>query len=190
MMNKKNIILLSFLFLLSIKCLADTAIFAGGCFWCMQSPFDAEKNNGVISTQVGYTGGSKDNPTYKEVSSGVTGHREAIEVTYDSKKISYKRLLEIFWKNIDPYDAAGQFCDKGEQYTSAIFYKNDKEKLEALASAPKGNVKTSFLPATKFYSAEDYHQSYYKKNPIRYNYYRYGCGRDARLKQLWGKSAH
>lgn len=183
---------LTFLIFLSLtaRCLADTAIFAGGCFWCMQPPFDFKKNAGVISTRVGYTGGHKENPTYQDVSSGVTGHREAIEVTYNPKIITYKQLLDIFWKNIDPYDGQGQFCDKGEQYTAAIFYGNDKEKQEALTSTPKGNVKTSFIQATKFYPAEEYHQSYYLKNPIRYKYYRYGCGRDARLKKLWGKSSH
>ncbi len=172
----------------------ETAIFAGGCFWCMQSPFDHLKDKGVLGTRVGYTGGSKSNPTYDETSSGTTGHREAIEITYDSKKISYKELLNIFWKNIDPYDSRGQFCDKGEQYTSAVFYGSDsqrkdfeesKTKIEK-QSKIKDKIVTTLLPFTKFYAAEDYHQSYYQKNPVRYKYYRFSCGRDKRLNEIWG----
>lgn len=170
--------------------LADTAIFAGGCFWCMQPPYDALKGKGVISVTVGYTGGTKDNPTYEDTSRGGTGHREAIAVVYDPQKISYSQLLKIFWENIDPFDKAGQFCDKGEQYTSAVFTNSDKEKKEFEKTKPKGNVATLLLPAKKFYPAEEYHQSYYKKNPIRYKFYRYNCGRDKRLKEIWGHSAH
>lgn len=175
------------------------AIFAGGCFWCMQPPYDALIGKGVISTSVGYTGGHLDNPTYKDTSAGGTGHREAIEVTYDPSKISYDKLLEIFWMNIDPYDKIGQFCDKGEQYTSAVFFTSDEQKAayekskEALIKAGKlksAEVATVLLPAKKFYPAEDDHQSYYKKNPIRYKFYRGNCGRDSRLKAVWGSSPH
>ena len=175
---------------ISFKVSAETAVFAGGCFWCMQPPFDELKGKGVLQTTVGYTGGTKENPTYEETSSGTTGHREAIEVVYDSKKITYKDLLKVFWMNIDPFDKAGQFCDKGEQYTSAIFFQNDTQKKEAEESKPKGNVATAILPAKKFYPAETYHQSYYQKNPIRYKFYRFNCGRDKRLKEVWGKSPH
>ncbi|MGZ3698034.1 MAG: peptide-methionine (S)-S-oxide reductase MsrA [Bdellovibrionota bacterium] len=168
----------------------QTAIFAGGCFWCMQPPFD--KTPGVLSATAGYTGGTKDNPTYAEVSAGGTGHRESVQVVFDDSKVSYADLLQTFWHNIDPTDAIGQFCDHGDQYTSAIFYENAEQKK--LAEKTKAEVQkklgkpvvTSILPAAKFYPAEDYHQSYYKKNPIRYAYYRHGCGRDARLRQIWG----
>jgi peptide methionine sulfoxide reductase msrA/msrB len=171
----------------------SSAIFAGGCFWCMQPPFD--KTKGVISTRVGYTGGTKDHPTYEETSAGGTGHREAIEVEYDASVVSYDELLRIFWKNIDPFDGQGQFCDKGEQYTSAVFFKNDEEKktFEKILgqmfsdSKKKSEVKTQLLPAKTFYAAEEYHQSYYQKNPIRYKYYRYSCGRDQRLEKVWGR---
>jgi peptide-methionine (S)-S-oxide reductase len=172
----------------------QTAIFAGGCFWCMQGPFD--KLDGVLATKAGYTGGTKENPTYEETSSGRTGHRESVEVKFDSKKVTYKKLLDTFWENIDPLDSKGQFCDQGEQYTSAVFYLNDEQKkifesskaeLEKQAKF-KGKIETKILPAKKFYAAEDYHQAYYKKNPVRYNYYRTSCGRDKRLKELWGKS--
>ncbi|RMG43322.1 MAG: peptide-methionine (S)-S-oxide reductase [Candidatus Dadabacteria bacterium] len=166
------------------------AIFAGGCFWCMQKPFD--HTPGVIKTIVGYTGGHKDNPTYEEVSSGTTGHVEAIKVIYDPEKVSYSELLNIFWKNIDPLDSGGQFCDRGSQYRSAIFYSNDSEKQAAEKSLRDlisrnnitGEIATEILPAGKFYPAEEYHQSYYKKNPLRYKFYRYSCGRDKRLKEL------
>lgn len=185
--------MLKFLFLIvfiSFKASADTAIFAGGCFWCMQPPFDSLKNKGVLKTEVGYTGGSKTNPTYEETSSGTTGHREAIRIEYDAKKISYKELLNVFWQNVDPYDGKGQFCDKGEQYTSAIFYLNESQKKDAESSKPKGAVATLILPAKPFYPAETYHQDYYLKNPVRYKFYRYNCGRDKRLKEVWGHSVH
>ncbi|MDD4976495.1 MAG: peptide-methionine (S)-S-oxide reductase MsrA [Bacteriovorax sp.] len=169
---------------------ADTAIFAGGCFWCMQAPFDSLKGKGVNSVIVGYTGGTKENPSYKDTSAGGTGHREAIEVNYDPRKISYSQLLKIFWENIDPYDQSGQFCDKGEPYTSAVFYNNEQEKLQFEKTKPKGKVATLLLPAKKFYPAEEYHQSYYIKNPIRYKFYRFNCGRDKRLKEIWGHGPH
>jgi peptide methionine sulfoxide reductase msrA/msrB len=171
----------------------ETATFAGGCFWCMESPF--EKVNGVKEVISGYTGGTKENPTYEEVSSGTTGHLESIQVIYDPKKISYSQLLSIFWKQIDPTDPDGQFVDRGKQYRSAIFYKSKEEK--ALAEKSKQELEktkrfsapivTEIMEATKFYPAEEYHQDYYKKNPVRYNYYRYGSGRDQFLKKVWGK---
>ena len=186
------------IFLMSLLPLAavektETAIFAGGCFWCMESPF--EKINGVKEVISGYTGGSKENPTYEEVSSGTTGHLEAIQIIYDPQKVSYNELLSIFWKQIDPTDADGQFVDRGKQYRSAIFYKSKEEKT--LAEKSKQNldkskrfnspIVTEIIAATTFYPAEDYHQDYYKKNPVRYNYYRYGSGRDQFLKKVWDK---
>lgn len=168
------------------------ATFAGGCFWCMEPPFD--KLNGVISTTSGYTGGQKKNPTYEEVSSGRTGHAEAVEVVYDPKKISYEKLLDVFWHNIDPTVKDQQFCDVGSQYRTAIFYHDEDQKRLAEASRAaleknkpfKGPIVTEITRATEFYPAEDYHQNYYLKNPLRYKFYRSGCGRDNRLKQLWG----
>ena len=169
------------------------ATFAGGCFWCMEPPYD--KLDGVISTTSGYTGGHKDNPTYKEVSAGGTGHAEAVEIVYDPGKISYAELLDVFWHNIDPTVKDQQFCDHGDQYRTAIFYHDEDQKRLAEASKQAlieshrfANVFTEIVPAAAFYVAEDYHQDYYKKNPLRYKYYRYGCGRDKRLEELWGKS--
>ena len=169
------------------------AVFAGGCFWCTESDFD--KVPGVLSTTSGYIGGHVENPTYEDVSYGKSGHIEAVQVRYDSSRISYAQLLEVFWPTIDPITANAQFCDKGPQYRSAIFYGNPQE--QALAEASKaalersgklpGPVVTEILAATTFYPAEEYHQDYHNKNPIRYAYYRNGCGRDARLEQLWGK---
>lgn len=170
-----------------------TATFAGGCFWCMEPPYDAL--DGVISTTSGYTGGKEVDPTYKQVSRGRTGHTEAIQIVYDPRKVSYAELLDIYWHNIDPTDTAGQFCDKGSQYRSEIFF-HDKEQQrlaelskQALVELKpfKDPVVTQVTMATAFYPAEDYHQDYYQRNPIRYKYYRYGCGRDQRLEQLWGK---
>ena len=170
----------------------STAIFAGGCFWCMEPPFDAL--DGVISTTSGYTGGHKDNPTYKQVSRGGTGHTEAVEIVYDPTKVNYAELLDIFWHNIDPTSANGQFCDRGNQYRSEIFYLNNEQKILAENSLAalvelkpfEGEVVTGITPASTFYPAEDYHQDYYEKNPVRYKFYRYGCGRDNRLLELWG----
>ncbi len=165
-----------------------TAIFAGGCFWCMQSEFDSE--NGVVKTTVGYTGGTKEKATYEEVSTGKSGHREAIEVTYDPKVVAYPRLLEIFWSNVDPLDAKGQFCDKGEQYKAAIYTASDEERVAAQSSAVELSKKlgqpvvTDILERKPFYTAEDYHQDYYKKSAARYAQYRAGCGRDERLEEL------
>jgi len=174
----------------------EVAIFAGGCFWCMQPPFDALKGKGVISTTVGYTGGTKANPTYEEVSAGGTGHAESIKIVYDPSKINYEQLLDIFWHNIDPTVKDQQFCDKGHQYRSAIFYENEHQKALAEAYKQKllnsGQFKaiyTEIVPAGPFYPAEEYHQEYYQKNPIRYKFYRFNCGRDKRLKEVWGPAA-
>jgi peptide-methionine (S)-S-oxide reductase len=171
------------------------AIFAGGCFWCMEKPFD--ELPGVIATTSGYTGGTKTNPTYREVSSGNTGHAEAVQVSYDPKQVNYEHLLSVFWKNIDPLDSKGQFCDKGSQYRSAIFYSDDQQK--ALAESSKEQVAnsknlsapiaTEITAATTFYAAEDYHQNYYQTNPVKYKFYRYSCGRDRRLEEVWGSGA-
>jgi peptide-methionine (S)-S-oxide reductase len=166
------------------------ATFAGGCFWCMEPPYD--ELEGVISTISGYTGGTKKNPTYEEVSAGTTGHAEAVQITYDPTKISYEKLLDVFWHNIDPLTANAQFCDSGSQYRSAIFYHDQTQKTLAEASKKrlqdrfKQPFVTEIVRASEFYPAEDYHQDYYKKNPIRYKIYRYGCGRDSRLQELWG----
>jgi len=166
------------------------ATFAGGCFWCMEPPYD--ELDGVISTISGYTGGTKKNPTYEEVTTGSTGHAEVVQITYDPKKVSYQKLLDVFWPNIDPLTADAQFCDVGNQYRSAIFYHDETQKR--LAEKSKKDLQgrfqkpivTQIVPAAEFYPAEDYHQDYYKKNPIRYKIYRYGCGRDKRLQELWG----
>ena len=170
------------------------ATFAGGCFWCMEPPFD--KLDGVISTTSGYTGGHKENPTYEQVSSGTTGHAEAIQVIYDPDKITYDQLLEVFWRNVDPTDGGGQFCDRGSQYRTAIFYHDDEQRRLAersrqavIESTGFKEIATEITAASVFYPAEEYHQDYYKKNPVRYKFYRYGCGRDKRLKELWGESA-
>jgi len=171
------------------------ATFAGGCFWCMEPPFD--KLNGVVSTTSGYTGGSKTDPTYEEVSSGGTGHAESVEVLYDPSKVSYEQLLDVFWRNVDPTVRNRQFCDVGEQYRTAIFTHDETQKRLAEASKAaleksrpfKEGIVTEIVPAGRFYPAEEYHQDYYKKNPVRYKFYRYNCGRDQRLEQLWGKAA-
>jgi len=173
----------------------EKAAFAGGCFWCMEAPFD--QLPGVVSVIVGYIGGSKRNPTYKEVSAGGTGHAEAVEIVYDPAKISYDKLLTVFWHNIDPTVKDRQFCDSGDQYRSAIFYNSREQHSVALNSKAalekskpfKAPIVTEIVQAGEFYPAEDYHQHYYKKNPLRYKYYRNGCGRDQRLKELWGSAA-
>lgn len=194
-------VVLALLFSISLAHAAEkteTAIFAAGCFWCIQPPFDALKGKGVIKTTVGYSGGETADPTYKMVSAGGTGHKEVIEVTFDPEKVKYEKLVEIFWKNTDPYDKDGQFCDKGDQYQSAIYFSGEAQKLAADASKKslieekklKEPVATLILPAKKFYAAEDYHQDYYLKNPVRYKFYRFNCGRDARLKTVWGESPH
>jgi peptide-methionine (S)-S-oxide reductase len=172
------------------KAAPSHATFAGGCFWCMVSEFEVLP--GVASVVSGYTGGTKKNPTYEEVSSGGTGHFESVDITFDPAKISYEKLLEIYWENIDPLTANGQFCDRGEQYRTAIFVHDDAQRAAAEASKQKvaeklkAKVVTLILPASTFYPAEEYHQDYYKKNPFRYGLYRKGCGRDELLEQIWG----
>jgi peptide methionine sulfoxide reductase msrA/msrB len=171
----------------------DTAIFAGGCFWCMEPPL--EKLEGVKEVISGYTGGFKENPTYEEVSAGKTGHVESVQVIYDPANISYKKLLDVFWRQIDPTDPGGQFVDRGTQYRSVIFYLTPEQKAlaeksrEELQRSGRFNkqIVTEVLPAGKFYKAEEYHQDYYKKNPIRYKFYRYNSGRDQFLKKVWGE---
>jgi peptide-methionine (S)-S-oxide reductase len=171
------------------------ATFAGGCFWCMEHPFD--ELAGVVSVTSGYTGGHKKNPTYQEVSAGGTGHAESVQVVYDPAKIGYDKLLERYWHNIDPTTKDREFCDSGNQYRSAIFYQNEEQHRVAIQSKQaleqskpfKGPIVTEITQASQFYPAEEYHQHYYKKNPIRYKYYRTGCGRDKRLKELWGDKA-
>jgi len=173
----------------------EKATFAGGCFWCMEHPFD--QLSGVISVTSGYTGGHKKNPTYEEVSAGGTGHAESVQVVYDPAKVTYEKLLNVFWHNIDPTTKDRQFCDAGNQYRSAIFYHNEAQQRLALQSKAqleqnkpfKGSVVTEIVQATEFYPAEEYHQHYYKKNPIRYKFYRTSCGRDQRLRELWGSEA-
>ncbi len=170
----------------------QTAMFAGGCFWCMQPSFD--NTAGVLSTRVGYAGGDAKTATYEQVSSGRTGHVEVIEITYDPKKVSYEKLLDTYWENIDPTDGEGQFADKGSQYIPAIYYANDAQRLAAEASkkaiatkfAPKP-ILVKIIPTTPFYAAEDYHQRYYEKNSLHYNAYKVGSGRDGFLKETWGK---
>lgn len=168
-----------------------TAVFAGGCFWCMEKPFD--QLDGALETTSGYTGGAVDSPTYKQVSSGLTGHAEALRVTYDPARVTYEALLGVFWRNVDPLDAGGQFCDRGSQYRSAIFVAGAEQRRAAEASkkaveARLGRpVVTEIVEASTFWPAEDYHQDYYRKNPIRYTYYRTSCGRDKRLEQVWGE---
>jgi len=171
------------------------ATFAGGCFWCMEAPFD--KLDGVISVTSGYTGGQKKNPAYEEVSAGGTGHAESVQIVYDPARIGYARLLDIFWHNIDPTVRDRQFCDVGHQYRSAIFYHSAEQKRFAEESKRalervkpfREPIVTEIVAAGTFYPAEEYHQHYYKKNPLRYAYYRRGCGRDKRLKELWGSAA-
>jgi peptide-methionine (S)-S-oxide reductase len=166
------------------------AIFAGGCFWCEETAFEGQP--GVLAVVSGYTGGTKKSPTYEEVSAGSTGHAESVKVTFDPTKTSYKQLLEIFWHNVDPLSVGGQFCDRGTQYRSAIFYLDDEQRALAEASRREvarrfsAPIATEITRATEFYPAEEYHQDFYKKNPVRYQSYRLGCGRDRRLKELWG----
>jgi peptide-methionine (S)-S-oxide reductase len=171
----------------------ETAIFAGGCFWCTEADFD--KVPGVISTTSGYIGGKVANPTYQQVSAGTTGHTEGVEIVFDPAKVSYEKLLDVYWRSIDPLVKDAQFCDHGPQYRSAIFVLGEDQRKLAEASkvrvaakfAPR-QVYTQIAPASQFYKAEDYHQDYHTKNPVRYKLYRYNCGRDQRLEQLWGKT--
>jgi peptide-methionine (S)-S-oxide reductase len=169
------------------------ATFAGGCFWCMEPPFDAV--DGVVSTTSGYTGGHTANPTYEQVSAGKTGHTEAVEIVYDPRKVTYARLLEVFWRNIDPLTANAQFCDAGSQYRAGIFVHDATQRRlaeaskDAAAQRLQKPIVTEITAASQFWPAEEYHQDYYKKNPIRYKFYRTSCGRDRRLEAIWGPDA-
>lgn len=173
----------------------EKAVFAGGCFWCMEAPFD--QLPGVVSVTSGYTGGQTKNPTYREVSAGGTGHAESVRIEYDPSRISYPELLGVFWRNVDPTVTDRQFCDVGHQYRAAIFYRGEEQRNAAQRSKAaleknkpfREPVVTEITAATEFYPAEEYHQHYYKKNPLRYSYYRSGCGRDKRLKDLWGSGS-
>ena len=173
---------------------SETAIFAGGCFWCVESDFDHVP--GVFETVSGYTGGHLENPTYRDVVSETTGHREAVKISYDPSKVSYETLLDVFFRSVDPTDEHGQFCDRGESYTTAVFTLDDDQKAAAESASAEAmealgrKIVTLIEPAGVFYPAEDYHQNYYQKNPVRYYGYRLGCRRDARVKDLWGKQAH
>ena len=172
------------------------ATFAGGCFWCVESDFDAVP--GVVETISGYTGGTVGNPTYKQVTAGGTGHREAVQIRYDPKQVSYERLLHVFWRSVDPTDDGGQFCDRGESYQTAIFVGSEEQRLLAEASREAleqsevldAPVVTPIEMAGAFYPAENYHQDYYTKNSVRYRFYRFSCGRDSRVQQVWGDQAH
>jgi peptide-methionine (S)-S-oxide reductase len=188
-------VLLALLLLAAPAARAEEAIatFAGGCFWCMEPPF--EKLPGVVSVTSGYTGGIDPDPTYDEVSDGGTGHAEAVQIVYDPVRVSYEKLLDVFWHNVDPTVADRQFCDVGSQYRSAVFVHDAAQRKaaeasrEAVARTLGVPVKTEIVDATRFHPAEEYHQDYAKKNPIRYRYYRNGCGRDARLETLWGAAS-
>ncbi len=170
------------------------AVFAGGCFWCMEEAFEGVE--GVVSVTSGYTGGHVANPSYEQVSAGITGHAESVEVVFDPTKVSYGQLLKVFWRNIDPTTPDQQFCDHGAQYRSAIFYQDEQQKRLAEESKRaveqskpfKAPIVTQIVPASAFYAAEEYHQDFYKKNPIRYKFYKFNCGRAQRLQELWGKS--
>lgn len=170
-----------------------TAVFGGGCFWCVEADF--EKLPGVTSAVSGYSGGDEQNPTYEQVSDHATGHAEVVQVTYDPAQVSYESLVTYYFHHVDPLTANAQFCDSGPQYRTVIFYGNDSEKqaaenLAGIYERQLGKkIVTQIAPAKTFWPAEDYHQDYYKKNPVRYNFYRYNCGRDARVKQVWGKNA-
>jgi peptide-methionine (S)-S-oxide reductase len=193
---KRFVLLAAFVLAATLPALAQPAkaVFASGCFWCTES--DLEKVPGVISVVSGYSGGHVKNPTYEQVSDGGTGHREAVEVTYDPKKVSYAKLLDAFWHDVDPFDDAGQFCDKGTQYRGAIFVRDAEQRRlaedskRALEERFGRKMVTEIVPAAPFFPAEDYHQDYAKKNPLRYHFYRFNCGRDQRLESIWGKAPH
>jgi len=184
-----SVLLIFFFYSSSVFSQNKTAVFAGGCFWCMEEAFEAV--DGVDKVVSGYTGGTTKNPNYEQVTNQNTGHYEAVLISYNPQKISYAQLLDIFWKNVDPYDDEGQFCDKGPSYLSAIFYSNDEEKLlieDSVKRLTQINTKliaTRFIKLDIFYLAEGYHQDYYKRNPLKYNYYKTSCGRVKRLKEVW-----
>lgn len=188
-----RIFLLTLALLAPLSADAATAVFGGGCFWCLESDF--EKLPGVRSAVSGYSGGKEERPTYEQVSDHATGHIEVVQVTYDPAQVSYEKLLDWYWHHVDPLTAGGQFCDRGPQYRTVIFYGNESEKtaIEASRAALERQLGKKFvtdvLPAMPFWPAEDYHQDYAKKNPLRYNYYRRSCGRDARVREVWGQNA-
>lgn len=198
-MNKTQQLIFGFLCLcampLMAKSVTETAVLAGGCFWCIEA--DYEKLDGVTEAVSGYAGGHVDNPTYKQVSAGNSGHIEVVKVTYDTSKLSYSQILDFFWRHIDPTRNDGQFCDRGPQYRPAIFYQNEVQHTQAMNSIKQmeknkpfaAPLKVELIQAKTFYPAETYHQDYYKKNPYRYKFYRYSCGRDARVEELWGSKA-
>ena len=169
------------------------AVFAGGCFWCMEKPF--EVLDGVSTARSGYAGGHVENPTYEQVSAGGTGHAEVVQVLYDPREVSFEELLWVYWRNVDPLDGRGQFCDRGSSYRPAIFYRTDEQRQLAERSRRRveqalgASVEVEIEPLETFYPAEEYHQDYYKENKIRYWYYRTACGRDARLREVWGEEA-
>lgn len=177
----------------TVAATSGKAYFAGGCFWCMEEAF--EKVEGVLSVTSGYMGGTVVNPSYEEVSAGRTGHAESVEVAYDPVRVSYQQLLAVFWRNVDPLTADAQFCDHGSQYRAAVFFQTSDEKRLADSSKQaieqskrwNGPIVTQIVPAAQFYPAEEYHQDFYKKNPVRYKFYKYNCGRAQRLEELWGK---
>jgi methionine-S-sulfoxide reductase len=191
---KRLIVVLALLLAVPAAAQTAKATFAGGCFWCTES--DLQKVPGVINVVSGYTGGHVKNASYEQVSAGGTGHFESVEVTYDPKKLTYEKLLDAFWHDVDPFDDEGQFCDKGSQYRSAIFYHDAQQKAAAETSKAAlekrfgRKIATDILPAGPFYMAEDYHQDYAKKNPVRYHFYRFNCGRDQRLEAVWGSVPH
>ncbi|MDX1568504.1 MAG: peptide-methionine (S)-S-oxide reductase MsrA [Longimicrobiales bacterium] len=176
----------------------DTAVFAGGCFWCMEPPFD--ELDGVLSTTSGYAGGHVENPTYEQVTGGGTGHREAVRVVYDPERVNYQQLLETYWTNVDPFDEGGQFCDRGPSYTTAVFAQDDEQARKARASKREiserltalghdRSVVTPIVTDADFYPAEEYHQNYYEKHPLQYRFYKWRCGRAQRLEEVWGEAA-
>ena len=180
----------------AVSAAAAVAAFAGGCFWCVESDFD--RVPGVLKTESGYTGGTLADPTYEAVTQGGTGHFEAVRITYDPARVSYDKLLDVFWHSVDPTDDGGQFCDRGDSYKTAVFYHSPEQERAAIESKKavgkpgglQGSIVTPILMAKAFYPAEEYHQDYYMKNPLRYRFYRFGCGRDNRVREVWGKAAH
>ncbi|MCC6599027.1 MAG: peptide-methionine (S)-S-oxide reductase MsrA [Alphaproteobacteria bacterium] len=172
----------------------ETAVFAGGCFWCLESDFD--KLDGVVSTTSGYTGGTVENPGYEQVSNGGTGHYEAVKVEYDPEKVSYSALVDYFWRHVDPFDDKGQFCDRGDQYRAAVFYQDKTQAKQSAESKKRAeatlgkSISTQIIPASTFYSAEDYHQNYYQTHTTKYKFYRWKCGRDQRVEDVWGAPGH
>lgn len=197
-MKKRFVLLSSALFCVAVasapaQSQLETATFAGGCFWCMEEPFD--ELDGVVSTLSGYAGGHLQNPTYDDVTAGTSGHAEVVQITYDPGEVSYETLLFVFWRNVDPFDAGGQFCDRGGSYRTAIFYETKEQQRVARASKRRVSRKFSRAVVTEiealdeFYPAENYHQDYYKRNPVRYRFYRTACGRDARLRAVWDDEA-